>query len=211
MSKHRSVSQHNQEEWRDIPGWDELYQVSNLGRVRSLDRVVNYSDGRVRHFKGKILKSRYIPESKYRLPYERVDLVSQGKKETTYVHRLVMLAFVGPCPEGMEIDHTDNNPKNNQLVNLRYVTPKENNAKKVLFGTSMADKVANGTHPQSDTTHCPRGHKLEAPNLVPNRKGRSCLACQRAHSYTWYHPELKSSFQDLADNYHRKIMESHDG
>lgn len=68
--------------------------------------------------------------------YQLVRLKQIGEKTRTIsVHRLVLLAFVGPCPDGMECCHADGNPANNQLSNLRWDTPKENAADRNLHGT----------------------------------------------------------------------------
>lgn len=97
-------------------GYEDFYEVSNLGRVRSQSR---------RGTKGVILKP--IPEVK---GYLRVKLYKNGKKSMHRVHRLVMQAFVGRCPDGYEVDHYDWNPKNNRLDNLRYLPAKENTSRK---------------------------------------------------------------------------------
>ena len=69
--------------------------------------------------------------------YVAVGLCRNGKQRAFLVHRLVLLAFVGPCPEGMECRHLDGNPKNNNLCNLCWGTKKENGEDKVKHGNSM--------------------------------------------------------------------------
>lgn len=109
------------EEWKDIPGHEGAYQVSNLGRVRSLDRKVNSPKG-MRLSRGKILK----PYDNGR-GYKMVNLRSGGgKREIAYVHRLVADSFV-PNPHGLDVvDHIDHNRANNMADNLEWVTQKEN-------------------------------------------------------------------------------------
>ena len=63
--------------------------------------------------------------------------VDLGKRNTRFVHRLVLEAFVGPCPDGMECRHLDGNPGNNRLENLAWGTPKENAADSIRHGTSF--------------------------------------------------------------------------
>lgn len=100
------------EEWRPIFGYEGLYEVSNLGRVKSL----NYN----KTGKEKIL-SFGISNG-----YLQVALHKNGSKEQPLVHRLVWEAFYGKIPDGMVIDHIDTNRQNNSVENLRCVTPKEN-------------------------------------------------------------------------------------
>ena len=100
------------EVWKDIIGYEGLYQVSNLGRVKSL----NYK----RTGQSRILK----PSTNN--GYKQVILHKDGHQYTYTVHSLVMKAFVGERPEGMDIDHKDSVRFNNRLENLRYVSSKEN-------------------------------------------------------------------------------------
>lgn len=75
--------------------------------------------------------------------YRAVDLSRPGERRKFYVHRLVLLAFVGPCPEGLETRHLDGNPANNRLENLRYGTPAENGQDRVRHG-----RVHHGGNPK---------------------------------------------------------------
>lgn len=108
------------EEWRDIEGFPD-YQVSNLGRIRS-------------HKTGKwhFLKLRVRDGG-----YKQVYLYRDGKSSTKRVHRLVLEAFVGPCPPGMETCHGDGNPSNNHLSNLRWDTHSSNIQDAMRHGTSL--------------------------------------------------------------------------
>lgn len=72
------------------------------------------------------------------LGYRRFALSCSGKQVSRFAHRLVLEAFVGPCPEGMEGCHKDRNPANNRLDNLRWGTPKSNQADKRRHGTVAA-------------------------------------------------------------------------
>ena len=114
------------EEWRPIQGYEELYQVSSLGRVRSCDRYVPNSNGiGVRLHRGRILKAGMSGHD-----YLQVVLSKDGKTSTFRVHRLVGMAFQDVCGQfrnGLEIDHLDTDPSNNRATNLRWATKKENN------------------------------------------------------------------------------------
>ena len=108
------------ETWKPVPGFAS-YQVSDLGRVKSFAR------GRPR-----ILKPQ---------PVKRGQLqVQLGRKVHRYVHRLVLETFVGPCPDGMQGCHEDDEPSNNVLSNLRWDTQLGN----------MADKIRNGKQPRGE-------------------------------------------------------------
>lgn len=110
-----------EEEWRDIPGFEGRYQVSNLGRVKSLPRAVNNHTGELM-VKEKILKQR--PDFK---GYMRIDLKdNEGKLKYLGVHRLVAIAFI-PNPENKpQVNHIDGVKDHNSVENLEWVTNSEN-------------------------------------------------------------------------------------
>ena len=111
------------EEWRSIEGYEGLYKVSSLGRVRSCDRFTK--DGRcTRLFRGRVLKP-----AKNNGGYLKVVLCKDGKPTIFSVHRLVGMAFQDICGEymnGHEIDHRNTTRTDNRAVNLHWVTSKEN-------------------------------------------------------------------------------------
>ena len=123
------------EEWRDIAGWEGMYQVSNKGRVRSLDRVVVKSNGSTVTVKGHILNYNSRTMSHVSVPLYR-----DNKEHNMGVHRLVAQAFI-VNPQGLpEVDHIDNNPRNNCVENLRWVSAKENTAHRIASGSSCKAK-----------------------------------------------------------------------
>ncbi|WP_430459238.1 NUMOD4 motif-containing HNH endonuclease [Rhodococcus qingshengii] len=149
------------EEWRAVVGREGEYEVSSLGRVRSLDRIV--SNGSYR--RGRVLRPRVLPSG-----YLRVAL---GAKDDSYIHRIVAAAFIGPAPDGFDVRHLDGSRAHNVPGNLCYGTRLEN----------MADQRRHGTHGNTLKSHCPRGHLLQSPNLVASnlREGRRyCLSCRTA-------------------------------
>ena len=182
------------ERWKPVTGYEGIYEVSNHGRVRSVDRTVTRSDGRVCRRKGKILRTTPNQDG-----YPRANLSTQGKSQVRHVHALVAEAFIGPRPDGVDVCHGDGDPANNRLDNLRYGTRSEN----------MLDAVRHGTDHNAAKTHCPRGHELSAENVPPSatkRGWRTCLACKRARGYVHRHPELKPQLQALADSYYQSIL-----
>lgn len=107
------------EEWRDIPGYEGFYQVSNIGRVRSLNRI----SAKGARIKGRIL----CPGNDGSREYEIYMLWKDAKPKTYGAHVLVALAFIGPRPSlKHQVNHIDGNKRNNQPDNLEWVTPKEN-------------------------------------------------------------------------------------
>ena len=110
------------EVWKDIPGYEGLYQVSNLGRVKSLPRL-RYN-GNTWYLTKEIVRKPCIGEQ----GYERVTLSKDKVKKTHLVHRLVAIAFI-PNPENKpEVNHIREFEKRNNCVdNLEWATSEENN------------------------------------------------------------------------------------
>lgn len=112
------------EEWREIPGYEGFYEISTEGQIRSMDREV-MQKGRwgtsLRKAAGMILKPLALNTG-----YMQVTLWKQGAKCKASVHRLVLLAFVGPSE--LPTNHKDGVKANNQLANLEYCTYAENTA-----------------------------------------------------------------------------------
>ena len=112
----------NQEEiWKDIPGWENYYQVSTLGRIRSLNRTVLYIDGRVFNYTGKILSPRPNPKG-----YLSCVLTKNCESHTIHIHREVAKAFI-PNPENKpQINHLNGIKSDNKTDNLCWATQSEN-------------------------------------------------------------------------------------
>jgi len=149
---------HPTEKWRPVVGFDGLYVVSDHGRLRSLPRsYVRYGRSGCKqtvHVGGNILLGHV---RKYRTGRPVVVLVSlideTGKHYTKRVHRIVLEAFRGQCPEGMEGCHNDGDPENNRLNNLRWDTRSSNLADMVTHGTTTIPPVHIGeSHPRSKLT-----------------------------------------------------------
>jgi NUMOD4 motif/HNH endonuclease len=109
------------EEWLPITGWEGFYEVSNCGRVRSVARLIERKDGRIRQLSGKLLRPGLAGGG-----YPFVHLYRPGKKKQAYIHALVAAAFIGPCPPLAQVDHNDGNKLNNFFGNLEYVSGQEN-------------------------------------------------------------------------------------
>lgn len=159
------------ENWRPIVGYEGLYEVSDHGQVRRLDRVITVGDRQVL-WRGRILKQ----HSHGRKGHVSVQLWRDGESKRRTVHILVAEAFIGARPPGMQIRHLNGNAADCRLTNLAYGTQSEN----------VQDSVRHGTHVQARKTHCPQGHEYTADNTYakPLRNGRTareCRVCQRAN------------------------------
>ena len=120
------------ENWKDIKGYEGYYQVSDLGRVKSIERKVK-SRGSYRNIKEKILK-----QSKGNCDYLKVGLYKEGSLKTFQIHILVAMTFLNhtPCGFKLVVDHIDNDKLNNKLSNIQIVTNRENSTKDKKGGTS---------------------------------------------------------------------------
>ena len=113
------------EVWKDVPEYEGLYQVSNFGNVKSLDRI----DSASRFLKGFELSK----NSKSGSGYIFVGLSKNGNVKSFYIHQLVAIAFLGHKRDKFKIvvDHIDNNKTNNNLNNLQLLSNRENSSKDV--------------------------------------------------------------------------------
>lgn len=108
--------------WKPVKGYEDFYEVSSQGRIRSLDRVTHFKDGRKRKFHGKILEINTVNNS----GYLTVGLHDNGKQKTFLVHRIVAEAFVDNPLSLDEVNHIDQNKCNNRADNLEWCTHEEN-------------------------------------------------------------------------------------
>ena len=108
------------EEWRDVVGYEGYYQVSNLGRVRSLDRSLPTSTGLIRHYTGKELKQRVNANG-----YLTVSITFDGRSKSYLVHRLVAEAFIDNADMSLNINHINGVIQDNRVENLQAITVQE--------------------------------------------------------------------------------------
>lgn len=116
-----------EEIWKDVKDYEEYYQVSNKGRLRSKDRITQNRNGKIIK-KGKILK---CGTSK---GYKVTELIKNGKRKSFYLHRLIAREFIPNVENKPCINHIDCNRKNNDIRNLEWVTYKENTAHMIMLG-----------------------------------------------------------------------------
>ncbi|MCP4354353.1 MAG: hypothetical protein GY793_01730 [Proteobacteria bacterium] len=119
--------------FKDIPNYEGLYQISNLGRVKSLKRI-SFSK---RHNKYRTISERMLKQS-ISGRYKIVALNNCGKLKSFRVHQLVAIKFLNHKPNRCKlvVDHIDNNPLNNNVSNLQIITNRENTSKDRKNGTS---------------------------------------------------------------------------
>ena len=150
------------ERWLPVNGYEGFYEVSDLGGVRGRRRTGS---------KGGPLKPRSTRFGHLFVTLCAIDVGYEPRQE--YVHRLVAAAFIGPCPEDMEVRHLNGNPGDNRLANLAYGTHAEN----------MQDMMQHGTSYWSKQTHCSNNHEFTPENTRiachpdGSFKQRVCRAC----------------------------------
>ena len=161
-------------EWRPVVGWEGRYEVSDVGQVRSVARVVTVAaTGRSWLQPSRVL----LPYRTSSVGYPTLRLKAEGRKSSKRVHVMVLEAFVGPRPKGMVGCHVDGDPDNNTPSNLRWDTQSAN----------QLHSIAHGTHHNTVKTHCKRGHEFSPENtyLNPTSHGRQCRACMREARAKW--------------------------
>ena len=152
------------EVWRVSPSYFG-YEVSSSGRIRSVDRVIDYlsrtGNPARRRFRGQILNPRIDQKG-----YCRVKIgTRQGVRRFAAVHQIVCEAFHGPCPTPThEVAHGDGDKQNNEAANLRWATHSEN----------MADRIGHGTHLSGERHPCAKITLDVAKEIVARkRRGES--------------------------------------
>lgn len=167
-----------EEKWLDIKGYEGIYQVSNKGRVRSLDREIEQWNGfKICRYprKGKIIKG-----TSNGIGYTQVQLTVEGKPKRKYIHRLVIEAFKGESV--LDVNHIDHIKTNNFLENLEYVTKKENSMKmSIFYGTTK------------DSTYCNCGEEI----YYKSKQCRKCETIDRSIDSLLDKPSLGTLLRDV--------------
>lgn len=127
------------ERWLPVVGFELAYAVSDRGRVKSLARKVRHPCGGDKYVGGRLLKP-FVD----RLGYPAVGVHQFGKRKVVKTFRLMLAAFVGPCPRDMTARHLDGDPTNNNLDNLCWGT----------WAEQGRDKIEHGTVPRGSSQWC---------------------------------------------------------
>lgn len=118
------------EVWKEIPETEGRYQASNLGRIRTVGRKDRR--GNIVSIEPKLKKRFKNPHGRFMTP-----IIMNGVCRNKFISRLVLSAFCGPCPKGLEAAHLDGNRTNDRIENLKWVSSKDNNSHKVAHGTDI--------------------------------------------------------------------------
>lgn len=167
--------------WVSVFGYEGEYQVSNLGQVRSLNRVITYADGSTRRRQGKILKP-YVSPSGYCTVY----LAHNGHQSAKFVHVLVANAFLPKPDYKVEVNHKDGNKKNNCIENLEWCTHREN----------ILHSFSSGLHPVFSSDYMRmigiKGSKVSAKKssipIICETDGLAFVSQNAADRYYGYYP-----------------------
>lgn len=195
MNKLNDLAVGKEEIWKDIQGYEGLYQVSDLGRVKSLERMCPKKNGGAYYHKEKILRlGTRSRKGKGSLGYQQVDLSKDSVSKTMSVHRLVAMAFI-PNPQNLPlINHKDENPRNNKANNLEWCNDSYNQS----YGTLperrkqtctkpivMCDKEGNELRTFISISEAGRVMGINISNVV------NCLKKNKktAYGYTWRYKE----------------------
>lgn len=176
------------EEWRDVRGYEGLYQVSNTGKVRSLNYM---HTGKIHQISPRTTKD----------GYQDVLLHKNGVRKLIRVHRLVAIAFIPNPYNKPEVDHIDTNPSNNNVENLRWVTSLENKQNPISL-QHRRDNVTGSKNPMYGK--CGSKHKRSKAVVCISTGEVFESICIAANKYN-LSTSLISSCCKGKRNYHGKL------
>lgn len=182
---HAETSEHEKpEEWRPVVGYEGLYEVSDHGRVRALERRIK-TQRSSQYIRGRVLRFGY-----HNAGYPLVTLCRDNHRRTAAVHAVVMLAFRGPRPPDHVVRHLNGNPQDNRLQNLAYGSWLENEADKARHGRALVGERHHQARLTENDVRAIRAaheagipHRFIAADYGTSRGHISSIVCRRA----WAH------------------------
>lgn len=171
--------------WKEIPGYEGYFEVSNLGNFRSLDRIIKYKSNGLRKYPGKLLKVEQMLDG-----YQRIVLTKESIKKRYMCHRLVALTFIDNPNNLPQINHKDGIRNNNCVDNLEWCTQSQNEIHSVnILGKTMKGKT------NAKPVYCKELDKIfssmkQATEFLGNHAciegiKKSILASRSYHGYTF--------------------------
>lgn len=193
--------------WKGIPEYKGIYQASNLGRIKSLTRYVNHSEGNKR-----IIKERILKQVKHGSGYPMLTLSQKGITKHLLVHRLIALAFI-PNPENKScVNHLDGNKDNNLRSNLDWCTYSENEKHSYRVLGKKPNKTGLGKIPGNAkyvAQYNMYGKLLnvfrsstDAARWVNTSQGRICVNCRKESKFC--HGYLFRFISEIFYDYYNK-------
>lgn len=130
-----------EEIWKDIKGYEGLYQVSNLGRVRSLNRVVRHSRGLpyMKTVRGRIMSIDHLSRE-----YRRINLCVNNVRKSFFIHRLVASSFIENNDGLPEVNHLNGIKTDNRATNLEWCTSSDNSKHAIRIGLQKPTRPWRG-------------------------------------------------------------------
>lgn len=180
--------------WKDIKGYENIYQVSNLGRIKSLDRKVKAG---IKHNEYKIAKGKILKLNQKRNGYLTVDLCKENKVKTISVHRLVALTFIPNKENKEQINHINAKKYDNRVENLEWCTYEENkqhakenklyyNPKRKQVRCKQTNIVYESSYNAGEWLNSYRFKNSKNTAVIANKIRMCCNGKQKiAYGYTW--------------------------
>lgn len=195
--------------WKDIENYEGVYQVSDLGVVKSLARTIIYTDGRSRKVEERILKQNNDKDG-----YKVVCLAKNKSKAMNRVHRLVAKAFIPNEDNKPQVNHLNENKHDNRVYNLEWCTSKEN----INYGTGI-EKRADKGRKRIMGTHINNGNRIIYKSITESEKDgfnsriitEACRNQRNQHfGYKWEYIDEKT-YKAISNDYnHEKPTKMYD-
>ena len=195
------LNQMNKEIWKDVPGYEGIYQVSSYGRIKSLKRVIMRKDGKPYTQVEKILK----PGTNHK-GYLGCSFRKNFVAKPVIVHRLVALAFIDNPNNLPQVNHKDGNKKNNRVENLEWITNYDNMQHSIITGIRNVKKITDNLKKvnsrkvnqyDSNGTFIKTWNSIKDIQMelkIPNQN--ICQVCQgkrkRAHNYIFKYVDAET-------------------